>query len=115
MGLLSPPDAGRTLGDVATGIAAAGTTQATATTLPADHCTVTTATQGSADGVVMKAGNMNDVRTVANHTSGNIVVYPPSGAALNGAAANTGLTLPANKAALFFFLTSLIISVVTTA
>lgn len=115
MSKLSAVDRLRTFGDVATGIAAAGTTQAAATVLPADHCTVTAATQGSADGVVMKDGNAGSTRTVANHTSGSIVVYPPSGASLNGSTANVGITLPTKKAALLFFLTSLTITVVTTA
>jgi hypothetical protein len=90
------------LGDVATGIAAAGTTAATATTLPAHHCTVTSATQGSAEGVIMKARTPPSFQSVSNKTSVYIKVYPPTGAQFNGAGANVAVQIKPNGGALFF-------------
>lgn len=77
--------------------AAAGTTQATATPLAADHSLVTSATAGSAEGVVMKAGNANEFISVANGTSIAISVYPPSGVKLNNQTANLPMVLPAGR------------------
>lgn len=95
------------------GIAAAGTTAATATVLPAANCMVTSATGGSADGVILQAGTELGQRTVANNTSTTIMVYPPTGCQFNGAAANLPIALPANSAMLAIFLTSTNITAVT--
>lgn len=92
------------------GITAAGTTQGTATACTADHEIVTTATEGQ--GVILLPGIPGAERSVANQTSVGIVVYPPSGAALNGKSANAGVTLPPNKAALFIFLSATVVSMI---
>lgn len=86
-------------GDFATGVTAAGTTQGTATTLPANHCIVTTVTD-AANGVVLKALARGEVFSVANGDGAGAVggqalkVYPPSGASFNGMTANDPITLP---------------------
>ncbi len=104
----------KTYGDVATGITAAGSTAATATTLPATHCTVTTSTTLTADGVIMQAGNYGSFRTVTNKsTTGQVRVYPPTGSNFNGATANLPVTIPPNKAAWMFFISTTDISVIT--
>lgn len=102
----------KVFGDVGTDIAAAGTTQGTATTMTGDHNRVTSATAGSAQGVILKAGNALSPRTVSNQTAVDIVVYPPVGAQLNGYTANAGITIPAYKAAIFLFTSSTNITVI---
>ena len=94
------------LGDFVTGVAAAGTTAATATALPADHCYVSTVAAG-ADGVILVQTRDGMMKTVANavDTVSSVValkVYPWSGAAFNGQTADEALVLPAGKGALFF-------------
>lgn len=86
-------------GDYATGITAAGTTQGTATTLPANHCLVSTVTD-AANGVVLKALPVGEVFSVANGDGAGAVgaqtlkVYPPSGSSFNGMTANDPINLP---------------------
>jgi hypothetical protein len=92
------------------GLTAAGSTQAAATPCNADHVYVGTATEGQ--GVILKAGNSLDFRSAANHTTVGIVVYPPVGSQLNGAAANAGLSLPPQTAVLFIFITSTLITAI---
>lgn len=90
-------------GDFATAVAAAGTTQSDATSLPAQHCQVTTVVGD--DGVVIKASNAEDTMwgTVVNATSTDgLLVYPPSGWAFNGQTANDPINLPAGKGLLYF-------------
>ena len=92
-------------GDFASGIAAAGTTAATATTLPANHCEVTTVSDGQ--GVIVKAYPAGEVFSVSNAGSGaNLLVYPPAGASFNGKTANLPVTLPRNTACHGRFLTA---------
>jgi len=104
------------VGDVATGLSSAGTTQATATLCTADNVSVTTVTAGQ--GVILATGNAFQMRSVGNHTSAatgtSLLVYPPVGSAFNGQAANLALNLPAGRAAIFLFLSSTAINVVTT-
>ncbi len=88
-------------GDNAVGLTAAGTTQGTATIASADHVTVTTVTSTNR-GVILKAGDDRSIRTVVNADSADtLYVYPWSGAAFNGAAANLHLALPPQTSALF--------------
>ena len=92
-------------GDFASGIAAAGTTAATATTLPANHCEVATVSDGQ--GVIVKAYPAGEVFSVSNAGSGaNLLVYPPTGAAFNGKAADVPVTLPRHTACHGRFLTA---------
>lgn len=83
-------------------VAAAGTTQATATTLPADHCMVTTVAASS--GVILNPANGGSIQTVANGQATNALnVYPPVGSAINGYTVNLPLVLPPNRGAFFIF------------
>lgn len=80
----------------------AGTTQATAAAMLADHVSVPSALEGS--GLALIPGNASDWFTVANAAaSAGFFVYPPSGASFNGKAADAPLTLPAGMAALFIY------------
>lgn len=98
------------LGDWETGQAAAGTTQATATTLTADHNWVATVTS-SAHGVILKEKPAGSFMTVTNADGVDALnVYPWSGANLNGATANLPVTLPPNTTAWFFVFSSTKIS-----
>lgn len=82
-------------GDFNVSIAAAGTTQATATELTADHCIVTTATAGSATGVVINDNIAQGQKgSVANASGVVIEVYPPSGYKFNAKTANLPINLP---------------------
>ena len=87
-------------GDVT--VTPAGTTQATATTLPADHNFCPTVTANS--GVILKAANGGALFTVGNgDTANTLCIYPPVGASINGSAANTPLCLPKQRAAVFYY------------
>lgn len=89
------------LGDMAT-ISAAGTTQGTATLLAAVNNLVTTASQGQGVRLPLTPTvSANDRLFVANQTTVNIWVYPPSGGTMNNKAANIGLMLAPNSAAEF--------------
>ena len=59
-------------GDFATGVAAAGTTQGTATTLPANHCAVSTVAAGA--GVIVKAYPRGEVFSVANEDAADALL-----------------------------------------
>ena len=92
-------------GDWATSLAAAGTTQATATAVTADHVLVTTVV--GADGVRLVGQPDGAECSVANATTTDgLLVYPPTGAAFNGQTANDPINLPEGKAAWFKYLTS---------
>ncbi len=77
------------------GVTAAGTTQATATTLVGQDNEVTTVTSGS--GVVVNPlFAPGETCTVYNATITPLKVYPPSGLQINTIAANGAMTLPPN-------------------
>lgn len=80
----------------------AGSTQATAAQMVADHVSVPNA--GSGEGVILPAANASDWFTCTNadQTDG-FFLYPPSGAAFNGETADAPLTMPPGSAALFVF------------
>lgn len=84
-------------GDFDPAVVAAGTTQATATTATAEHMMVTSGTGG----VVLVESSAGANKSVANNTAVNIIVYPWSGAQINGATANLGVVLAPQKAAWF--------------
>lgn len=101
----------RIVGDINAAQTAAGTTQADATSMIADHVHVPTVTAGT--GIILKAGNSLDIRSVSNgDITNNLFVYPPVGASFNGFSANTAVDLSTRSAALFIFLTSTNISVI---
>lgn len=96
-------------GDGDATVVAAGTTQATATTCPADHVQVLSGTGG----VVLVEGSYGSLKSVANNsTTVSIYAYPWSGAKFNGQAANAGLLLPPGHAALFICQTPTLITAV---
>ena len=89
----------------ATGISGAGTTQATATALRHKHVLTAEITAGA--GVILQQqfcsehaeGTIHNGSAAAGaaSTGAALLVYPWVGAAFNGQAANTALTLPAGK------------------
>lgn len=91
------------LGDVFDAQTAAGSSQSDAATMRAAHVQVASLTEGQ--GIVLRAGNANDMRSVANTSSASLYVYPPVGASFNGMTANAPIDLPAKSAALFIFVT----------
>lgn len=86
-------------GDTTTAVTAAGTTIGTATSCPADHIEVTTATAGQ--GVVLVEKSAPAWKSVINSTTVAIRVYPWSGAAFNGKTASQHLLVPPGAMALF--------------
>lgn len=89
-------------------VAAAGSTQATATALAAANNIVTSATAITANGVALPSGKQPfDQCNVANTTSVNVYVYPPVGGNLNGAATNAPCIMAANSVVTFFNVTNL--------
>src|SRR5229473_3556887 len=93
------------IGSNALTVTAAGATQATATSLAAANNIVTTAGAAAAPaaGVILPSGKQPfDQVNVANTTSVNVAVYPPSGGNLNGAATNAPCVLAPNTIITFF-------------
>ncbi len=79
-------------GYAATGIAAAGTTQATATALTVSRNDVTTVASGA--GVLLQAMQTRP-QEVFNSGANALLVYPPSGASIGAGSANAAVTLAA--------------------
>ena len=86
--------------DAATGIAAAGTTQGTATALGSAVNFIGTAAAGS--GVVLSSSaSAGDSQLVYNGGANPVKVYPPSGATINRLATNAAATIATNTACEF--------------
>lgn len=82
----------------AVAVVAAGTTTANATVLGSGQNFVTMTATG-ADGVRFPTGLLAGKEHVVVNTSGSIgKVYPPTGSSFNGLAADTAISVPANKA-----------------
>jgi hypothetical protein len=78
----------------------AGSTQADAALLVADHAYVPVV--GAGEGIILDPMVPGDEFTVVNGDAAeSLSVYPPVGSAFNGAATNAALVLPANSAAIF--------------
>jgi hypothetical protein len=77
-------------------IVAAGTTQATATALTADNNFVTSVAAGT--GVTLPAGAAGREISVVNRGANPLMVYPASGAQIDGAGTNIGVSVPVNAA-----------------
>ena len=90
--------------DVGTAISAAGTTQGTATALVNTLNGVSSVAEGA--GVVLYAGSAGDCQLVYNGGANAVKVYPPSGAQINGLAANVPHTLAVRTACEYWFLSS---------
>jgi hypothetical protein len=78
-------------------ISAAGSSQATATALSSVYNFITAGTGG----VLLPTMQPGQSVAVFNQTASAINVYPPSGASINGGAANAAVSLPANTSATF--------------
>ncbi len=97
------------LGDFDATVVAAGTTQATATTCPADHVAVISGTGG----VILVEASNGAIKSVANNsTSVSIYVYPWVGGKFNGQTANLGLLLPPGHGAIFIPVTNTLINAI---
>ena len=97
---LSLPLASALCKDVATSVAAAGTTQATATELTAAACEVTSVAAGA--GVVLSSQlAAGDSQGVFNAGANAVKVYPPTGMQINALAANVPMTLAVNTGCMF--------------
>ena len=75
-------------------VAAAGTTQGTATSLTRSNNAVTSGTGG----VILKSAEIADEQEIINLSGAQITVYPPSGERINALSANAGFLLGNNTA-----------------
>lgn len=89
------------VGDVATGLTAAGSTQATALALAAANNFVSTA--AASTGVILPPGNVGDAVFVFNGGANSLTVYPPVGGTINNLSANTGLAVATLKSGLYVY------------
>lgn len=88
-------------------IAAAGSTQGTATLLGGAVNVVTAATGTSADGLRLPSDYPTDVpMLVVNQTAVALDVFPPSGGNINGGSADAAKALAANMSGLYYHLGS---------
>ena len=91
--------------DVATGLTATGTSQATAyevTTAKAAFSTVAASTGAILDDQAAPG----DTQMIYNGGANALTVYPPSGAKINGLATNSGMLLATNTACEFYCLST---------
>jgi hypothetical protein len=86
---------------VATGLTAAGTNQATGLVLSGANSLQEITTAASGTGAVLPTASTTASVSIINRGANAIVVYPASGASINGQSANTGFTLPVNGAITF--------------
>jgi hypothetical protein len=92
----------RFIGGHDTAVAAAGSTQATATGLTAAINVVTSATGTSADGVRLPSDYAaGDLVLIANATAVALDVFPPTDGAINGGTADAAKALAANMSGLY--------------
>ena len=75
-------------------VAAAGTTQGTATALTRSLNAVTSGTGG----VVLKSADIGDEQEILNISGSQITVYPPGSERINALSASTGFLLANNTA-----------------
>jgi hypothetical protein len=98
--ILGPGAALAIVGSVNATATAAGTSQATGTTITTVYTNCTTATEGQ--GFTLPASmQAGDQATVCNATSVGICIYPPSGGKINGATAGLPVRLATLTAADF--------------
>jgi len=87
--------------DVATGLTSAGTTQGDAYEVTTSRAFFSTVADGS--GAVLDSNAAaGDDQLVYNGGANGLLVYPPSGAQIQGLPANQAMTLPVKTACLFF-------------
>ncbi len=85
------------LGSMAQTFTVAGTTQATAANITTVFTLVTTATEGQG-GILPASMSVSDQCTVANGTTVDIYIYPPTGGKINNSTANIPICIPPNSA-----------------
>ena len=82
---------------ITSSISAAGTTQGTATTLNTDYNVVSTVASGSGVVLPTAASPFGRAVTVVNRGANALLVYPATGAAIDGAATNAAISVPVNS------------------
>ena len=90
--------------DVATGLTATGTNQATAYAMTAADNEFTTVSAGT--GAILYAGTPGDEQWVYNAGANQLTVYPDSGSKINSLPTNGGVQIPTNTACTFKRMTS---------
>ena len=90
--------------DVAEGLTAAGTNQATAYAMTAADNEFTTVAAGT--GAVLYAGSPGDEQLVFNAGANALKVYPPSGSKINALPTDQAVLIPKNTACTFKCLTT---------
>lgn len=93
------------VGDIGTGISAAGTTQATATVLTTDLNYITTCAANA--GVILPVGELAKTVTVFNNGANSLSVYPPVGGALGKMAVNIPCFISPGQSITFAYSTTL--------
>lgn len=93
------PAAADLIGERIASVTLTGTSQATAAALSGTVNIVTAA--ASQTGGILPIHNIGRSVEVVNTSGTNATIYPPVGGQLNGLSANTGVSVPANKAAEF--------------
>lgn len=88
---------------LATGIAAAGSTQGTATSLTASFNEVTTV--AASQGVMLPAPEAGEILLVANQGANALNVYPAAGHSINNLSADTAQSLAVDTRRIFFAIT----------
>jgi hypothetical protein len=97
---LAPLAASQILGSITTGISAAGSTQATATSIYDDVNIVSTVAASA--GVILPSNRgAGDTVEVTNLGANALSVYPPSGGNIGTGAANAAFSVPVSKSAIF--------------
>jgi hypothetical protein len=81
------------VGGVATAVAAAGTTQGTATALSPGYNNVTSSSAGTATGVILPTTATGITVTVRNNTGNGINVYPSTGHTIDSTGVNVPLSI----------------------
>ena len=115
MGMGTPAgQAGAIIGGANVGLTATGTTQSDALALSATNSQFTTVASGTG-AIVPSYMQPGDFCRVFNNGANALLVYPPSGAAINNGATNAGFSLAANKSAQFFMLSPTLFGVTLSA
>ena len=92
-------------GELTNSISAAGTTQATATTVYNEVNLITTVAVGA--GVVLTSNrNVGDLLEVVNLGANALAVYPPLSSAIGTGATNIAFSVPTSKVCTFRMVTS---------
>lgn len=80
-------------------VAAAGTTQGTATALTTTYNIITTAASGT--GVVLPTSVAGEIITIVNKGANTVNVYPALGSSIDSASLNAAVTIPVNGTATY--------------